>query len=85
MRLLRGGPERIRERKEDLQDKGILKREPVFGNILNDVPLWNDPQNPDEHELPQFVVRCIKKVETLGATVGIYRINGDAAIVQTIR
>ena len=85
MALLKGGPTKIQERKDHLVDRGIYKREPVFGNYLNDVPLWNDVQNPEEHELPRFVIRCIKKIEKLGATVGIYRINGDAAVVQSIR
>ena len=85
MSLLKGGPVELRERKDTLIDKGILKREAVFGNVLNDIPLRNDPQHPEEHELPEFVVRCVHKIEQMGSTVGIYRVNGDAAVVQSIR
>ena len=85
MSFLRGGPKEIEENREILIDKGIYKREAVFGNFLRDTPLWNDPLHPEEHELPQFVVRCVQKIENMDSTVGVYRINGDAAVVQSIR
>eukprot|EP00095_Tigriopus_kingsejongensis_P005231 maker-scaffold1237_size53912-snap-gene-0.8 protein:Tk05231 transcript:maker-scaffold1237_size53912-snap-gene-0.8-mRNA-1 annotation:"rho gtpase-activating protein 12" len=65
--------------REKLIKDGIIKREAVFGNLLSDVK--TDPQSG----LPEFVVRCIKRVEELVDTEGIYRINGDAAVVQKIR
>ena len=85
MSLLKGGPNGLMERKDTLIDKGIIKPEAVFGNVLHDIPLWKDPQHPEEHELPEFVVRCVQKIEQMGSTVGIYRVNGDAAVVQSIR
>ena len=85
MSFLRGGAKEIEENRDILIDKGIYKREAVFGNFLNYIPLWNDPQHPEEHGLPQFVVRCIQKIETGGYTIGLYRVNGDAAVVQSIR
>jgi hypothetical protein len=35
--------------------------------------------------VPQFLVECISRIETMIDTVGIYRVNGDAAAVQRIR
>ena len=92
MALWTGGPARREEGRDNLMDKGILKLEPVFGNYLSDMPpyfdpLVTDPAKPTEiHGLPEFVVRCVQKIEKMGSgTVGLYRINGDAAIVQKIR
>ena len=38
-----------------------------------------------EDGLPEFIVRCVRKIDPMVSTVGIYRINGDAAAVQKIR
>ena len=38
-----------------------------------------------EHGLPIFFVRCIKKIETMINTDGLYRINGDFDGVQKLR
>ena len=89
--ILTGGPTRREKGRDTLMDKGILKREAVFGNHLADMPPYldpksNHPSNPTElHGLPEFAVRCVQKIENMGGTVGIYRINGDAAVVQKIR
>ena len=92
MALWTGGPLRREEGRDNLMDKGILKLEPVFGNYLCDMPPYFDPavnnthKKSELHGLPEFVVRCIQKIEKMGGeTVGIYRINGDAAVVQKIR
>ena len=72
-------------------DRVINKRQPVFANKLANVPpyidsLVTDPDNPtEEHGLPEFLVRCIRKIENMGGTVGLYRVNGDTEVVQKIR
>ena len=35
--------------------------------------------------LPVFLVRCVSRLEEFVDTVGMYRINGDAAAVQKVR
>ena len=65
--------------------KGILKPELVFGNALCNVPTYSSSSNKREKELPEFLVRIIKKIESKIDTVGLYRVNGDAAEVQQIR
>ena len=91
MTLWNGGASKREEAREHLMERGILKREPVFGNYLPDMPVFydplvTDPSHPTEqHGLPEFVVRCIQKIENMGGTVGLYRINGDASVVQKIR
>ncbi len=69
-----------RKSREELVKRGILKKEAVFGNELTDVKRDALKQN-----LPEFLVRCISRIEELKDAVGIYRINGDAAAVQKIR
>ncbi len=59
-------------------EKGIYKPEAVFGNFL--VNLCNTSSG-----IPEFLERCVAKMETMMETVGIYRINGDAALVQKLR
>ena len=92
MSLWRGGPAKREQGRNDLLERGIYALEPVFGNHLQDMPPYidasvTDEQKPTEiHRLPEFVVRCVQKVEQMGAsTVGLYRVNGDAAVVQKIR
>ena len=65
--------------------KGILKPESVFGNTLKDVPKYSNAEKKSEKELPEFLVRIIKKIEVKIETVGLYRVNGDASEVQQIR
>ena len=98
--MFAGGPERRETQRKQLVDSGILLNEPIFGNKLADMPKYkrnesakmatagdtqNDVANAEEDGLPEFVVRCIKKIEAMNATVGIYRINGDQAKVQGFR
>ena len=73
-------------------ERGIYGLEPVFGNHLKDMPTYHNPSVTDPildseiHMLPEFIVRCIQKIEKMGSTtVGLYRVNGDAAVVQKIR
>ncbi len=44
----------------------------------------NLPLHPTER-VPQFLVECVFRIESMISTVGIYRVNGDAAAVQKIR
>ncbi len=64
--------------KEQLIEKGIYKPEAVFGNYL--VNLSNTPSG-----IAEFLVKCASRIETMIHTVGIYRVNGDAAAVQKLR
>ena len=38
-----------------------------------------------EKHVPEFVMRCLKKIETMSTFVGLYRINGDAGKVRQLR
>ena len=64
--------------KEDLIEKGIYRPEAVFGNFL--VNLCHTTSG-----IPDFLARCVARIETMLDTVGIYRVNGDAALVQKLR
>lgn len=68
-----------RQSKEDLVKKGIIKPEAVFGNYLLNTP------HDEATGLPEFLVRCARRIESMIGVVGIYRINGDAALVQKLR
>ena len=92
MSLWRGGPAKREQGRDDLMERGIYGLEPVFGNHLKDMPIYHNPSVTDPilgseiHMLPEFIVRCIQKIEKMGSTtVGLYRVNGDAAVVQKIR
>lgn len=68
-----------RKSKDELIARGIYKKENVFGNELRCIK--TDPVTG----LPDFLVKCVRKIEEHLDTVGLYRINGDAALVQKIR
>ncbi len=68
-----------RASKDELVKKGILKPEAVFGNQLVNLPF------DEVTRLPEFLLRCVQKIEDMITVVGIYRINGDAAAVQKLR
>jgi len=65
--------------------------EVVFGNNLENVPLYSGHSSNNSRfytetcGLPEFVVRCIERIESMISTVGIYRINGDASLVEKIK
>ena len=73
------------KKKDQLIKKGILRPESVFGNTLKDVPKYSNAEDNSEKDLPEFLVRIIKKIEAKIDTVGLYRVNGDASEVQQIR
>ena len=68
------------------------KFELVFGNNLENVPLYLKSSDSKTNfytdktsDVPEFVVRCVERIETMISAVGIYRINGDALVVGRIR
>ena len=86
--MITGGPGKREDRRNRLINQGILKPSNVFGNYLADMPKFapkDENKDNDLIGLPEFLVRCIKKIESMGGTVGLYRVNGDAAVVQSIR
>ena len=68
-----------RKSKDELIARGIYKKENVFGNVLKCI------KADSATGMPEFLVKCVKKIEENLDTVGLYRINGDAALVQKIR
>ena len=67
--------------------RGGFKPEPVFGNNLENLPLCPGLSTfyRDAHQLPEFIVRCVEKIETMISTDGLYRINGETEAVQKLR
>ena len=77
------------------------KNVPVFRNQLSKLPKYSlasinpdqlipeYPENPEklklELECPEFVVRCLKRIETMKKFDGLYRINGDAEGIQKLK
>ena len=57
----------------------------MFNSSLDNVPKYTDSENKQERELPKFLVKIIKMIESKIETVGLYRVNGDASEVQQIR
>ncbi len=74
-----GDEKERRKSRQELERRGILRREEVFGNHLSAVAM-----DPDTG-VPFFLVRCVRRLDQLVDTVGIYRVNGDAAAVQKVR
>ncbi|PAA85974.1 hypothetical protein BOX15_Mlig009474g1, partial [Macrostomum lignano] len=66
---------------DELERRGIVRSEPVFGASLTDVCAR------DGADTPLFLRRCIAALEARGGleTVGLYRIGGNAATVQRLR
>jgi len=70
------------EPKNDLIDDGGLR---VFGRDLKYIPKFTDSENLEEQELPKILVKLIKNIDSEIDTVGLYRVNGVAVDIQTIR
>ena len=68
-----------RQSRDDLVNEGILKPEPVFGNYLENLA------KDEATEIPRFIKLIVEKIETKIDTVGLYRINGDNAMIQKLR
>ena len=70
------------------------KSEIVFGNILSNIPRYlplhevNEEKQTEsalEYGLPLFIVKCIRKIDTMIKTDGLYRINGCFETVEKLR
>ena len=67
----------------------------IFGNCLANMPLCcNTSDTIADHAqsitdswdgLPEFIVLCVEKIEMMISTVGVYRINGSAEVIQELR
>ena len=66
----------------DLIDNGESH---VFGRDLKYIPKFCDSENIEEQELPKILVKLIKNIEGQLDTVGLYRVNGVAVDIQSIR
>ena len=70
------------EPKNDLIDDGGLL---VFGRDLKYIPKFTESEYLEEQELPKILVKLIKNIDSQIDTVGLYRVNGVAVDIQTIR
>ena len=76
-KLFTAGTERFQARKKQMYR--AKKKITLFGAPLNDLPRI-PPEDIDsslEEGVPIFVVKCLKKIETMKSFDGLYRINGD--------
>uniref|UniRef100_A0A1I8I667 Rho-GAP domain-containing protein n=2 Tax=Macrostomum lignano TaxID=282301 RepID=A0A1I8I667_9PLAT len=65
---------------DELEKKGIVRNEPVFGSTLRQICAH------ERSDAPRFLSRCIEAIEGHGLeTEGIYRLGGNAATVQKLR
>ena len=74
-----------RENNRGHKHKGSNFKECVFGIELNKIPKYADSIISEEKELPKFLVKVVKSIEQKIDTVGLYRINGVASEIQSIR
>ena len=73
------GTLQTRDSPEELMQKGIIKPEPIFGNILNQLPF------DEKVGVPEFIVRSVRKVETMMNTEGLYRIPGKHNVWKLLK
>ena len=99
--LFTSGKEILETRRKLIVAKRIPKtNSQVFGNSLENLPKYkdcyglqrivtditrNDNRHSFEENLPEFVVRCLKKIESMKTCDGLYRINGDTGDVQRLK
>lgn len=73
----------------DLEKKGIMQLNSVFGNQLEKIRKFGefDPKCQGmERELPEFLVRAIRKIESLKPwSAGLYRVPGEAHKILAIK
>ena len=74
-----------RENNRGHKPKGSNFKESVFGIELSKIPKYADSIISEEKELPKFLVKVVKSIEQKIDTVGLYRINGVASEIQSIR
>ena len=70
------------EPKNDLLDDGGRL---VFGRDLKCIPKFTDSEHLEEQELPKILVKLIKNIDSEIDTIGLYRVNGVAVDIQSIR
>lgn len=70
-----------RPSRENLEEKGILKNEPIFGNTLTKIYETSD------EPIPKFVKLCVGIIERPEniKSLGIYRTSGNMATIQKVR
>ena len=99
--LFAGGKERLEARRKQIVHRLPKKNVGVFGNQICNLPLYSPSSIPmilpsgivsdlNEHHIlecgvPEFVVRCLRRIETMKTYDGLYRINGDAEEVQKLK
>ena len=77
-KLFTDGRERFQARKRHIgRSKG---KTTLFGAPLLNLPIYPSEQINSELErgVPEFVVRCLKRINEFQKYDGLYRINGDA-------
>ncbi|XP_044260977.1 uncharacterized protein LOC123008963 isoform X2 [Tribolium madens] len=69
-----------RSSRDLLEQKGIIKNEPIFGNTLDELV-------DEEHPVPEVITRIVKLIEEPEniTSVGLYRASANLAVVQNIR
>ena len=77
-KLFTAGTERFQARKKQMGRP--KKKITLFGAPLSDLPRMpsEDIDSSLEEGVPIFVVKCLRKIETMKTFDGLYRINGDA-------
>ena len=90
-RRFTAGRENLRTKRLELWKKNV----PIFGNELCNLPKYcADSMNSDKNRnamqeleagIPDIVVRCLKRIETMKTFDGLYRINGDAEEVKKLK
>ena len=94
--LFTSGKEILETRRKLIVARRPKTNSQVFGNSLENVPKYssnrivtditrNDNRHSFEENLPEFVVRCLKKIESMKTCDGLYRINGDTGDVQRLK
>ena len=84
-KLFTDGRERFQARKRHIgRSKG---KAVLFGAPILNLPIYPEEQINSELErgVPEFVVRCLKKINEFQKYDGLYRINGDADEVTKMK
>ena len=94
--LLAEKTDKLRESRNHFVDK-LKGGKPaiIFGASISNAPKYFPPINESneneqtnygmDYGLPLFIVKCIKKIDTMIKTDGLYRINGNFVEVEQLR